>query len=278
MLKKILLAVVALAIGFVASACQEKTGPNTVTVGTIAGPETRLMRVAKRVAKRCFGLDIKIMAFSDYNTPNAALSNGSLDANAFQHIPYLKSQIKAHGYKIVSVGKTFLYPMAIYSHSIKKLSQLKLRAKVAIPNDPSNEARALLLLQSAKLIRLRPGADINATPIDILKNPKRLQFVPLDAAELPRTLRSVAIAVINTNYAIPAGLSPSKDALYEESPHSPYTNVIVARKDDANTRKIKALVSAFQSPQVVAEAKRLFGDGAVAGFQPKACVKEGARP
>lgn len=275
MLKKLIAIITALVVMLGVSACQQqKTGPNTVTVGTIAGPETKLMQIAKVVAKNCYGLNVKIITFSDYNTPNVALSNGSLDANAFQHIPYLKSQIKQHGYKIVSVGKTFLYPMGIYSDSIKKLSQLKPGSKVGIPNDPSNEARALLLLQSAKLIRLKRGADINATPIDIAKNPKKLKFIALDAAELPRALNSVAIAVINTNYAIPAGLSPSKDALYEESTKSPYTNIIAARKDDANTKKIKELVRAFQSPEVVAEAKHLFGDGAIAGFVPKACTKQ----
>lgn len=249
--------------------CQQKSEPNTVTVGTIAGPETKLMQVAKKVAEKRYGLDIKIVTFSDYNTPNAALSDDSLDANAFQHILYLKSQIKAHGYKIVFVGKTFLYPMAIYSTKIKRLSQLKRGAKVGIPNDPSNEARSLLLLQNAKLIRLRKGAGVNATPLDIVKNRKKLKFIALDAAELPRVLSSVSIAVINTNYAIPAGLSPSKDSLYEESTKSPYTNIIAARKDDANEKKIKELVAAFQSQPVVNEAKRLFGDGAVAGFKVK---------
>ena len=164
--------------------------------------------------------------------------------------------------------------MGIYSSSIKKLSPLKDGSKVAIPNDPSNEARALLLLQRAKLIRLRQGVDINATPIDIVDNPKQLKFVALDAAELPRALNSVAIAVINTNYAIPSGLSPSKDALFEESTDSPYTNIIAAREDNANTKKIKELVMAFQSPEIVEEAKHLFGDGAIAGFKPKSCPRK----
>lgn len=254
------------------TACSQKEGPNTVTVGMISGPETQLMDVAKDVAKKCYGLNVKIITFTDYNTPNIALSDGSLDTNAFQHIPYLKSQIKEHGYKIVSVGKTFLYPMALYSKKIKKLSQLKLGSKVAIPNDPSNEARALLLLQSVKLIRLRKGADIDATPLDIARNPKHLQFIALDAAELPRALSDVALAAINTNYAIPSGLSPSKDALFEESPDSPYTNIIAARTSEKGEKKIKELVAAFQSQAVLKEAKKLFHDGAIAGFTPnKSC-------
>lgn len=248
------------------AACDRHRDPNTVIVGTIAGPETELMSVAKEVAKKKYGLNVKIVTFSDYNTPNVALEDGSIDANAFQHLPYLNSQVKAHGFKIVSVGKTFLYPMAVYSQTLKSLSDLPEGAKVAIPNDPSNEARALLLLQKAKLIQLRPGVDVNATQLDIVSNPLKLKFIPLDAAELPRALSSVAIAVINTNYAIPAGLSPAKDALFEEQNDSLYTNIIAARKDEANSRNIKNLVKAYQSEPVIEAAKHLFGSGAVPGF------------
>lgn len=270
MLKKVLSLLVAglMLVGF--SACsQQKDGPNTVIVGTIAGPETSLMQVAKRVAKERYGLDLKIVTFSDYNTPNAALADGSLDANAFQHLPYLKSQDKEHGYHLISVGKTFLYPMGLYSKKIKELSQLKEGDKIAIPNDPSNEARALLLLQKAGLIKLREGVTITATPMDIVENPKHLKFIPLGAAELPRILDSVSIAAINTNYAVPAGLSPSKDALFEEAPDSPYTNIIAARKNDANLNKIKELVAAYQSQPVVDKAKKIFGDAAIPGFTVK---------
>ena len=268
-MKKLFL-IVLLAWSFLSlTACSKKEGPNTVSVGTISGPETKLMEVAKKVAKKCYGLHVKIVTFTDYNTPNVALSDGSLDTNAFQHMPYLESQIKEHGYKIISIGKTFLYPMGLYSKKIKKLSQLKNGAKIGIPNDPSNEARALLLLQSAKLITLRRDAGINATPLDVAKNPKHLQFIALDAAELPRALGDVSLAAINTNYAIPSGLSPSKDALYEESPNSPYTDIIAARTDEKGDKKVTELVAAFQSKAVFKEAKKLFHDGAIAGFVPK---------
>ena len=268
---KRLLTITVLALSLLGTAaCSKKESPNTITVGTIAGPETQLMQVAKAVAKQRYGLNVNIVTFSDYNTPNIALSNGSIDTNAFQTIPYLKAQIKQHDYKIVSVGNTFLYPMGLYSKKIKNLSQLEPGSQVAIPNDPSNEARGLLLLQSAKLIRLRRGVDVNATPLDVVQNPKHLKFIPLDAAELPRALSDVALAAINTNYAIPAGLSPSKDALYEENPgDSPYMNIIVARMDDKNKKKIKELVAAYQSQSVVDAAKKLFGDGAIPGFKLK---------
>lgn len=268
-MKKLLLAFLLIPLTLLFSACSKKEGPNDVSVGTISGPETQLMEVAKKIALKRYGLHVHIVTFSDYNVPNQALSQGDIDANAFQHIPYLKAQIKARHYKIVSVGNTFLYPMALYSKKIKRLSQLRKGSKVAIPNDPSNEARALLLLQSAGLIKLKKGITLNATPIDIARDPKKLTFIELGAPELPRALSDVALAAINTTYAIPAGLSPRKNALYVESTKSPYTNIIAARKDEVGERKIRLLVKAFQSKPVIQEAKKLFGDGAIPGWLHK---------
>lgn len=264
-MKRFLLTLLVAAI-FSLAACSHKEGPNTIRVGAIAGPESQLADVAKTVAKKEFGLRVHIVTFTDYNTPNQALADGSIDANAFQHLPFLLSQIKARHYDLVSVGDTFLYPMGLYSSTIKKLSNLQTSAKVAIPNDPSNEARALLLLQKAGLITLKPNMTINATVEDVANNPKHLQLIALDAAQLPRALSDVALAAINTNYAIPAGLSPSKNALFAEQTDSPYVNLIVARAADKNTKKIKEFVEAFQSAPVVAKAQKLFGDGAIAGF------------
>lgn len=249
------------------TACHPKTDKDTIRVGTISGPETELMEVAKDVALKRYGLKVEIVTFSDYNTPNEALSDGSLDANMFQHMPYLTAQIQARGYKLVPIGKTFIYPMGIYSKKITQLSQLVDNAKVGIPNDPSNEARALLLLQQAKLIQLKSNVSFNATPTDIANNPKHLQIVQLDAAQLPRALNDVTIAVINTNYAIPAGLSPTKNALVLESSKSPYANLIVARMDNQQDPRLKQLIAAFQSPEVLAAAKKLFGDGAIPAWK-----------
>ncbi len=251
------------------TACSKKEGPNTVRVGTIAGPETKLMEVAKQVALQQFGLDIQIVTFTDYNIPNQALAEKTIDANAFQHLPFLQSQIKARGYNLVSVGNTFLYPMGLYSAKIRSLSQLKAGDKIAIPNDPSNEARALLLLQKANLITLKPNVTINATTQDIATNPEHLKIVSLDAAELPRTLSDVTLAAINTNYAVPAGLSPTKDALFVEGADSPYMNIIVARTADAHEKKIVELVEAYHSQAVINEAKLLFNGTAIAGFSTK---------
>ncbi|EKD78106.1 MAG: D-methionine ABC transporter, periplasmic D-methionine-binding protein [uncultured bacterium] len=251
---------------FIVTACSHKDKSNVVRVGTIAGPETQLMDVAKAVAKKEFGLHVKVIAFTDYNMPNQALEDKEIDVNAFQHYPFLLSQIKARGYSLVPVGDTFLYPMGLYSQKIKSLTDVKEGDEIAIPNDPSNEARALLLLQKAGLITLKPNITINATIEDVVGNPKKLKLTALDAAQLPRVLDDVTIAAINTNYALPAGLSPAK-ALLEESTDSPYMNIIVARAADKNTKKIKELVEAYQSAPVLAEAKILFGDSAIAGFK-----------
>lgn len=267
MLKKIfaliLPIVLTLSSIFTLNACSKKDDPNTVIVGTSAGPESQLWETVKAIALQQYGLKITIVPFTDYNTPNEALSDGSLDANAFQHIPYLDAQIKQHGYKLVPIGKTFIYPMGAYSKKIKNISELVDGAIVAIPNDPSNEARALLLLQKEKLITLKPGIDFTATPIDILNNPKKLIFKELDAAQLPRALPDVDLAAINTNYAIAAGLSPTKDSLFIEDQNSPYANIIVVRTADKDKRQLNDIVKAFQSQAVKDEAKRLFGESAV---------------
>lgn len=240
--------------------CHSKDA-NTITVGTIAGPETQIMKIAANVAKKNYGLNVDIVTFTDYNTPNVALNDGDIDANMFQHIPYLTAQNKEHNYNIVSVGKVFIYPMGIYSQKIKKLSDLTDNAKVAIPNDPSNEARALLLLQNAGLITLKPNADVNATVDSIATNPKQLQISELDAAELPRALPDVDVALINTNYAIPAGIFPDQ-AIYLEPTNSPYANVVAVLAKNQNNTQVIELVKALHSPEVVAAAKQIFGDGA----------------
>jgi len=239
---------------------------NTLKVGTISGPETDLMQVAKQVAKDKYGLNVKIIEFTDYTQPNASLNDGSIDANMFQHQPYLDQQIKDHHYPLIAIGKTFVYPMGIYSNKIKTLQQIPTGGIISIPNDPSNEGRALLLLQKAGLITLKKSAGLFATPVDIENNSKKLKFEELDAAQLARSLPDVSAAVINTNYAVPAGLSPTKDAIYTEGTDSPYVNIIVIRTDEANDPRMKQLVSALQSDEVKAAAKKIFNDQAIAAW------------
>ncbi len=254
------------------SACSQQKSANEIKVGTISGPETQLMETAKDVALKKYGLQVDIVEFSDYNMPNTALNDGSIDANMFQHQPYLDQVIKDKHYDLVAVGKTFIYPMGIYSSKINSINDVHMKDIVAIPDDPSNEARALLLLQKAGLITLKAGVGATATPLDIASNPKQLQVKELDAAQLPRVLPDVVLAVINTNYAIPAGLMPnppkgvkpsSKDALVVEGSDSLYANLVVVRTADKNNPQFKELVDALHSPEVLQAAQQLFNGQAI---------------
>lgn len=240
---------------------------NTIRIGTIAGPETELMEIAKEVAKQKYNLDLQIVQFTDYVMPNQALADGSIDANMFQHLPYLEETIKNKNYPITSIGKTFIYPMGIYSKKIKNLSELNDKAIVAIPNDPSNEARALLLLQKAGLIELKKDVGASATINDIKNNSKNLEFKELDAAQLPRILNDVDIAAINTNFAMVAGLLPTKDALFKEDPDSPYANIVVVRTVEKDQPKFQKLLQALHSPEVKAKANKLFQDQAIPAWK-----------
>jgi len=249
------------------TACQKPAkDSNTIIVGVISGPEADIMNVAKEVAKKKYDLNVKVVEFSDYSQPNAALNDGSLDANVFQHKMFMESEIKNKGYKLVSIGNTFVYPMAVYSSKIKNITEVPDGGIVAIPNDTSNEARALILLSKAKLITLKPGVDVTATPLDIIDNPKHLQFKELDAAQLPRVLPDVSLSVINTNFAMLAGLYSSKDAVFVEDKTSPYVNLIVTREDNADNPRLKEFVKAYQSPEVLQKANEVFKGQAIAGW------------
>lgn len=239
----------------------DKPSTNTLTIGTIAGPETELMETAKELAEKNNDLTIKIVEFNDYNLPNEALQDGSLDANVYQHLPYLKAAIAAHGYNLQAIGRTFVYPMGIYSKKYKSIKELPENATIAVPNDPSNEMRALLLLEQAELITLKNKT--NSSVEDIESNPKHLVFKEMDAAQLPRVLPDVDAAVINTSFALPAGLSPSVDSLFSESKDSPYANVIVIRKDTKKRALLLQFIKALNSNEVKEKAKTLFGDSAI---------------
>lgn len=266
-LKKYLIALSGTVLLGLFGCSQAPKNPSDIRVGTISGPETKLVEAAKEVADKKYGIHIKIVEFSDYSMPNAALSEGSIDANVFQHQAYLENSIKNKHYDLVIIGKTFIYPVGIYSKTLKNIGQLKEGAKIAIPNDPSNEARALLLLEKAGVIRLKKGVTTSATRLDVVSNPKKLDIKELDAAELSRVLDDVALAVINSNYAVAGGLSPEKDAIFLESRQSPYANIIVVRKQDENNPKLKSLVAALHSEPVLAEAKVLFNGGAIPAWK-----------
>ena len=262
--KTLAAATVALGVMAAGSASAQE---QTVRLGTVGGPDAEVWQVVQKVAKKN-GLNVKIVEFNDYVQPNAALDAGDLDANSFQHQPYLDSQIKQRGYKMVSVGYTYISPLGIYSKNLKSPKDLQ-GAKVAVPNDPSNENRALLLLAAQGVIKLKAGVGtngVNATPLDIAENPKKLKIVELDAAQLARALPDVAAAVINTNYALAGGLQPTKDAIGLEDIHSPYANIIVVRTQDKDKPWVKKLVAAYQSEEVRQFMKTQFKGAMVPSF------------
>jgi D-methionine transport system substrate-binding protein len=200
---------------------------------------------------RARGIDLQVKVFTDYIQPNLQVEERQLDANFFQHQPYLNAFNKEHGTHIVAVPNSAVHvePFGAYSHKIKQVAQLKNGAWIAVPNDPSNSARSLLLLQKQGLIKLKDPSNIFATAHDIVWNPKHLQIRELEAATLPRVLDDVDVALINTNYALVAGLDPRKDALFIEGSDSPYANLVAARPDNANSPAIRELVAALRSPE-----------------------------
>jgi len=193
------------------------------------------------------GYNLIIVETEDYNVPNRSLANKEVDANFFQHEPFLQEQIKHFHYPIESIAKIELEPMGVYSTKLKSIDDLKVGAQIAIPNDPSNEARALLLLQSHGLIKLANNNILTATPSNIVSNPKQLKFIEISAPMLPRSLADVDAAVINTNYALEAHLSPTTDALLLENKNSPYANILVIRIGDETRKDIQALKKALTS-------------------------------
>ncbi|MCP1120043.1 MetQ/NlpA family ABC transporter substrate-binding protein [Robbsia andropogonis] len=244
-----LIATTVSAMALSTAALHAMAADETIKIGVTAGPHAQIMEQVKKVAAH-EGLNLKIIEFSDYVQPNAALAAGDIDANSYQHQPYLDAQVRDRGYKLVSVAQTINFPMGIYSRKIKSLSELKSGARVALPNDPTNGGRAYLLLQKAGLIKLRAGAGLSATSIDVAENPKKLKFVELDAAQIPHSLDDVDIAAINTNFALEAGLSPARDAIELDPPTGPYANVLVVRAQDKDKPWVAKLVKAYRSPEV----------------------------
>ncbi|MDU1688998.1 MAG: MetQ/NlpA family ABC transporter substrate-binding protein [Bradyrhizobium sp.] len=221
----------------------------TIRVGVTAGPHAEILDVVKKVgAER--GLDIKVVEFTDYVIPNQALALKDLEANSFQHEPYLKNQIAKTGWKIVKVATTIASPQGVYSQKYKSLAELPEGARVAIANDPSNGARGLMILALHGVIKLKDPNNVAATVADITDNPKKLKFVELDAAQLPRALADVDLVSINNNYAVQAGLNPAKDAIARENAEGPWVNILAVREDDKDKPWVKTLVDSYRTPEV----------------------------
>ncbi len=236
-----------------------------IKIGVTPGEHAQIMEKVKEVAAKK-GLNIEILEFSDYVVPNQALADGDLNANSFQHQPYLDNQIADRGFDLVSVGKTITTPMGVYSKKMKTLGELADGATVAIPNDPTNGGRELLVLAKEGLIKVNPDAGLKATAADITENPKHIQIAELDAAQLPRSLDDVDAAVINTNYAMEAGLHPKTDAIAIEGSESPYANVIVVRRADKDAPWVKTLVESYHDDSIKAFINDQFKGALIASW------------
>lgn len=258
-MKKLLLSVAALVLSFSSNAAE------TLTIGASPVPHVEILEVVKPDLK-AQGIDLKIVEFNDYVQPNTSVSDKLLDLNFFQHRPYLDSFIKDHGSDLVEVGGIHIEPIGFYSHKLKDLKDLKKGATIAIPNDPTNGGRALLLLQTAGLITLEDPKSISATPLDIKDNKLNLNIKELEAPQLPRSLDDVDGAIINTNYAIDAGLNPLKDALFIENADSPYVNVVVGNSQSVKKDSVKALLKALQSDKVKKFINDKYNGAVVAAF------------
>jgi len=241
---------------------------NHIKVGINAGIDQPLWEVVQKVAKEKYNLDVELVTFNDYVLPNEALNNRELDANAFQHGPYLQQQIKERGYKLAAVGNTFVFPIAGYSKTLKSINDLPEGAQVAIPNDPTNLGRSLLLLQKQGVIKLKDGVGLLPTALDIVSNPKNIKITEVEAPQLPHayTDGKVDLAIINTNYATPIGLSPNKNSLFVEDKDSPYVNLIVAREDNKDSQQVKDLVLAYHTDEVAKKAEEVYKGNQVKGW------------
>ncbi len=260
------LLIAALALAGCGSDAKPAGGAKTVLkVGATAVPHAEILQAVKPVLEK-EGIDLQIIEFSDYVQPNLALNDKELDANYFQHIPYLDNFVAEHQVDLVSAAGIHIEPMGVYSKKVSDLKALADGASIALPNDPTNGGRSLLLLERAGLIKLKEGVGVKATVQDVVENPKHLQFKEVEAAQVPRALEDVDAAVINTNYAMQADLVPSKDALIIEDSSSPYVNIIAVRKGDENRPEIQKLIKALKSDEIKAFINDKYKGAVVAAF------------
>lgn len=251
-MKKILSVLLTIVVIFTLSGCGSKnevavTEKKNIKVGASPVPHKEILEVVKPLLEK-EGYTLEIVEFTDYVTPNTSLAEGQLDANFFQHVPYLQSFSKERNLDLDYTVKVQIEPMGVYSSKYKNLSDLKEEAEIAIPNDPTNGARALRVLENAGLIKLKSGDLISK--LDITENPKNFKITELDAPQLPRILKEVDAAVINSNFAIEADLNPTTDSLAIESKDSPYANVLAVKSEDKTKPYIEALSKALNSPEV----------------------------
>ena len=237
----------------------------TLKIGASPVPHAEILNLVKDDLKKQ-NVDLEIIDFTDYVTPNLALADKEIDANYFQHTPYLEKFAQEKGLDLKSAGKVHVEPLGVFSKKYKSLEEIPQNSIIAIPSDPSNGGRALILLHNNGIIKLADPTNLYATEFDIVENPKDLRFKPLEAPQLPRVLPDVAAAVINGNYAIEAGFVPTKDALILEGPESPYANIIAVRSGDENKEDIVKLIKVLQSEKVKKYILEKYNGGVVPAF------------
>lgn len=240
-------------------------GVTTIRIGASPTPHTKILEYIDKELAPQAKLDLDITPIADYAQPNIQLDEGTLDANFFQHEPYLADQIEDRGYDFAHYEGIHIEPMALYSDSVKDVQDLPKGAEIGVPNDPSNQGRALALLEQADVITLAKGKDAtDATLHDIAKNPKDVQFTETDPAQLPRSLGDLDGAVINGNFAIEADLDPSKDALLiEDGKDNPYANILVVRSEDKDNKALQKLDRLTHSPKVKKYIEKNWPEGGV---------------
>ena len=260
------LAVAALAVStLTAPAPASAEDKKDLKVGIISGEDEDVWRVVTAEAAKK-GLTIETVVFNDYTQPNEALARGEIDANAFQHLPYLENQVKTHGYKIVPVGYTAVWPIGLYSKKHSKTADLPDGAVVGVPNDPSNEGRALRVLQHEGLIKLKDGTGILATIADITENPKNIEIKELDAGIVGRSVDDLDAAIVNTDWALKSGLTAENRIAQEPVDDNPYRNFIAVREESKNEPWVKPLVEAYQNDAVKAEFDRVYKGTGISAY------------
>jgi D-methionine transport system substrate-binding protein len=270
-MKKLLLSIIIITLAILSAACAEKTSEGkestTVKLG-VSGTDTRIWDfVAKKAEKE--GINIEIVSFSDYVAPNTALAEGEIDVNAFQTVAYFDVFIKEHKLDLVPIATTVLAPMGIYSEKYKDVKDIPDGAKIALPNDASNQGRALLLLQEAGLIELPEDFNANGDLNQIKENPKNIEFVPVVPAQTPRALPDVAASLINNGIASDAGLSPLEDAIFVESETAtPYLNIIAVQAKDKDNKTYKRLAELYQSEDTAKFIEKEYKGNMIPTFVP----------
>lgn len=274
MMKKLISLLLVVLLAFAVVGCSKEGSQDeasnedaaeVITIGVSPEPHGKIVELIKDDLEK-EGIQIEIVEFTDYVTPNRALADGDLDANFFQHEPYLKDFIEENNLDLISIGAVHLEPMGLYSTKYKSIDEIEDGAEIAIPNDATNGGRALLLLEKAGLIKLDDDAGILATEKDIVDNPKNLKFTPLEAAQLPRVLNDLDGAVINGNFALEAGLIPTKDAILLEDKDSPYANIVAVRSEEKDEEKFKKLMKALQSDEVKQFIEDNYEGGVIPAF------------